>query len=410
MINYKEECPVCGGKPVRYSIDESNLNFLSDLGEQKINTAISLARIVWHNVPELGHVKYLKVMENLSKDILRDIRLRVNDLLQSIKVLTEMLPKMLEKLPADIREDIYTQFNETQNRLIEEFRILKESAPTFENLVEVIQTIANKIEVVTKKEMQEMKMELSKKLKEVFDHAGFPEPQQMNLLAQLIPSVLPLLEELVRFQKVPMEKGQVREREIIEDLKNHYPEDEFVSLGGPDDTDILAKPRFNETYLGYNILVESKSNNSGWDRAFITEVRRHMKLRNENFAILTVEVMPRGANGFLIEHYTEGVIVVTARESLRVVYGALRSALVALHKLERKDIDLRKIFTDKRVQDILIDIFRYEEYIKNIRMKAEKISRNSHDITIISNELDEFLKRHLKKLQCLMDEIVKEFG
>lgn len=410
MISYENKCPICEGKPVRYHLDETNLKFLSSLEKQKINAAISLARIVWHNIPELGHVKYLKVIEDISKDILQDLRLRVDDLLQSIKILTEMLPKMLEKLPGDIRGDIGMQFNEVQNRLIEEFRMLKESAPTFQNLVDIIQTIENKIEVVTKKEIEEMKIELHKRLKEVFDQAGFPEPQQMKLLAQLIPSILPLLEELVRFQKIPTEKGKAGEVGIIKDLKDYYPEDEFISLGGPNDTDLLAKPRYNGTYLGYHILIESKSNNSGWDRAFITEVRRHMKLRNENVAILVVEVMPRGANEFLIEHHVEGVIIVTARESLTLAYGALRGALITLHKIERKDVDLRKVFADKRVEEVLVDIFRYKEYIKGIRVKAEKISRNSQDITTISKELDEFLRYNLKKLQCLIEEVVKEFG
>jgi hypothetical protein len=410
MKDYREQCPICSGKPLKYNVDESNLNFLNELGVQKINTAISLTRIIWHNVPELGYAKYLKAIENLSKDVLQDFRIRVDDLLRSIKVLIEMLPKTFEKLPADIREDIYKQFNETQNRLVEEFKILKESAPTFHSFVEAMQAISTKIEIITKEEMEEMKVELNKKLKELFDHAGFPEPQQMKLLAQLIPSVLPLLEELVRFQKVPIEKGRVGETKIIEDLKNYYPQDDFIHLGGPNDTDVLAKPRFNETYLSYHVLIESKSNNSGWDRTFIDEVRRHMKLRNENFAILTVEVMPKGANGFLIEHCAEGVLMVTARESLRLVYGALRSVFIALHKIERKDVDLQKVFADKRIEEALMDIFRYEEYIKNIRTKADKISRNSRDITTISNELDEFLKHHIKKLQCQINEIVKEIN
>ncbi|MEM2506003.1 MAG: hypothetical protein QXF61_03030 [Nitrososphaeria archaeon] len=410
MINFNDECPVCGGKPIRYRLDETNLKFLGSLGEQKINAAVSLARIVWHNIPELGHIKYLKVIEDISKGILQDLRLRVDDLLRSIKILTEMLPEMLEKMPADIRGDISMQFNEVQNRLIEEFRMLKESAPTFQNFVDIIQTIGDKIEVLAKKEIEEMKIELNKRLKEIFDQAGFPEPQQMKLLAQLIPSILPLLEELVRFQKIPTEKGKAGEVEITKNLRDYYPEDEFVSLGGPDDTDLLAKPRYNGTYLGYHILIESKSNNSGWDRIFITEVRKHMKLRNENLAILAVEVMPKGANEFLIEHHAEGVIIVTARESLTLTYGALRGALIALHKIERKDIDLRKVFTDKRVEEVLVDIFRYKEYIKNIRTKAEKISRNCHDITAISKELDEFLKCNLKKLQFVIEEIVKEYG
>lgn len=219
-----------------------------------------------------------------------------------------------------------------------------------------------------------------------------------------------LLEELVRFQKIPTEKGKAREVEIAKNLRDYYPEDEFVSLGGPDDTDLLAKPRYNGTYLGYHILIESKINNSGWDRVFIAETRKHMKLRNENIAILAVEVMPEGANEFLIEHHAEGVIIVTARENLILTYGALRGALITLHKIERKDIDLRKVFADKRVEEVLVDIFRYKEYIKNIRTKAEKISRNCHDITAISKELDEFLKYNLKKLQFVIDEVIKEFG
>ena len=97
------------------------------------------------------------------------------------------------------------------------------------------------------------------------------------------------------------------------------------------DTDILASPKLNGTNLGWIVVIESKKNDSGWNRSFLQEVRKHMKMRAERLGMLTVEVMPRGANGFMIEPCSEGVILVTSRDNFKVAYGALRAVLIALH-------------------------------------------------------------------------------
>lgn len=131
-------------------------------------------------------------------------------------------------------------------------------------------------------------------------------------------------------------------------------------------------------------MIESKKNNNGWRRSYIKQVQRHMRMRGECFAILAVEVMPEGANGFLVEHCSEGFIFVTSRDNFKIAYGALRSALIALHPLERKAVDLRKVLADKRVEETIKDAYRYKEHTKRIRQKAGKNSLSV--MTVTSNK------------------------
>jgi len=405
----REVCPICGNPVGKSLVDKANLAFLFERGKEgKINDALSLARVVWHNIPQLRNVADLELIKELSTTALDDVQERINTFLEPMKAFIETFPKAIEKLPDDLRKDINQKFDENRIALEKEFRALRDLAPKSEEMAKTIQAILNQIEDINKKEMDEMEHALSERFKETLKKMGFPEPEQMKLLAQLIPSVLPLLEELLRFQKVPKEKGDRGELDLFKELKEFYPEDDCKHLGHSGEIDILAIPRFNGSNLGHRILVESKKNSSGWDRSFIHQVRNQMKLTGERFAILAVEIMPKICNGFLIENCPEGVILVTERENFKISYGAVRSAIMALHPFCHKEIDFHKLFADQKINQAIKDAFEYSEWTKKIRQKIRRIEGTAQGAMGDIEQLDMHLRQALQEMQARIQDAVKQ--
>jgi len=406
----KELCPICGSKSNSFLIDSDNLDFLSNLASQKkINAAISMARMVWEDIPQLRLTADSRaIVDELSRTLIENTQNQLNTILEPMKVFIESFPKIIEGLPEGIRKDVKEEFNETRMRLESEFKTLRKTTPTFKDTLNAIQTITDKLHEVTERKMEEIEEELADKFKEILEKMGFPEPEQMKLLAQLIPSTLPLLEELLRFQKVPKEKGDRGEVDLFQELREFYPEDECEHLGHSGEIDILAVPRFNGSNLGHKILVESKKNSSGWDRSFIHQVRNQMRLRGERFAILAVEMMPKTANGFLIENCPEGVILVTDRENFKISYGAVRSALIALHPFCHKEIDFHKLFADQKINQAIKDAYNYCEWVKKIKYKARRIETTAQGVTEDIKQLDTQLRQALQELQARIHDAVTQ--
>jgi hypothetical protein len=396
-----ETCPICGNKSAEFLVDDSNLEFLLDLHKKnKVNAAISLAKIIWENIPQLRLTTDSRaIIDELLESLIQNTQKQLNRILEPMQVFIETFPRVIEKLPENLKRDVKTEFGETRLKLENEFKTLREATPTIKDTLEAMHTIADTLNELTERKMEEIKRELSSKLKETLEKMGFPEPEQLKLLAQLIPSTLPLLEELLRFQKIPKEKGDRGELDLVQELKDFYPEDECKHLGHSGEIDILVVPRFNGSSLGHKILVESKKNSSGWDRSFINQVRNQMQLRGERFAILAVEVMPKTANGFLIEHCPEGVILVTDRENFKISYAALKSTMIALHPFCHREIDFQKLFADQRISQVIEDAYNYSEWIKKIKYKARRIETTAQGITEDSKQLDRQLRRTLQELQ-----------
>jgi Mg2+ and Co2+ transporter CorA len=405
-----DTCPVCGSSPIRYGIDNVNLEFLCDrAAEQKLNAAISLGRIVWDNIPTLRLTADSKaIVEGLSKVMLESVEKQVGAVLGSLKTFSETFPPLIEKLPDDLRKDFQEKFETTRMTLESEFKTLREVTPTFQSVVESIETVTERIENVTSKKMDEVKVELGGKFRKVLDELGFPPAGEVKLLTQLVASSLPVLEELLRIQKVPGEKGRRGEMELLDELNNYFPEDEYQHLGTPGETDLVALVKHDGSDLGHKVLIESKKNASGWKRDFILQVQRHMTNSRERFAILAVDVLPKGANGFFIERCSEGTIFVTSRENFKVTYGALRSVLIALYPLQSGTVDIKRLLADKRIEEAIQDAYQYEDNVKRIRQKAGRIVTNAEEITKNANVLDDHLKRCLKELQRRISEAVQE--
>jgi uncharacterized protein YoxC len=400
-------CPLCGNNLENLVVGRENLAFLLEKTQEgKLDDAISLARVVWKNMPQLRYAMDSELIKELSRTTLENVQDRVNRVLEPMKTFIEAFPKLLERLPESLRQDINERLDENRVALENEFRALRDLAPKSDEVTKTIQAVLSQIEDINKKKTEEMEQVLSERFRETLERMGFPEPEQLKLLTQLIPATLPLLEELLRFQKVPSEKGRQGEVELIQLLEEYYPEDDCQPLGKSGDTDALAIPRFNGTSLGQKVLIESKKNSSGWKRSFIEEVRNHMKLRGERFAILAVDVMPRHSNGFFFEQCSEGVILVTDRSYFHVSYGAVRSALIALQPFLHRDIDFRRLFAEKKISEAIDEACRYSEWTKRMREKAQRIDSNTKGIIEDVNQLDSHLRQTLEKLQTRINEAV----
>jgi hypothetical protein len=362
-----ERCPVCGGFPSRYLINNANLGFLKDCANKgQMDEAISVARIVWSRFPELRlNADSKMIIEGVSANMLKALQVQINETLEPAKIFAEKLPELVYKLPIEVDKNI--------GEKIEEIRTL-----------------------------------LAKEFKETLSNMGFPEPEQLKLLSQLIPAVLPLLQDLLTLQKVPSEKGKFGELELLKELRDFFPEDDYRHIGGPGDTDIIATPIYGGFQLSQRVLIESKKNNSGWNRDFIDEVRRHMQAYSNRFAILAVEVMPKGARGFLIEHFNEGAILVTSRKDVCIAYGALRAVFIATYPFEVNVGELRKLFEEKRIEEAIKDALNYQEYLKRIKTKSATIMLNAKSIVEISDDLNTHLRICLTELQKRIRNAVEE--
>jgi len=362
-----ERCPVCGGFPSQYLINDANLKFLKDCANKgQVDEAISVARIVWNSFPELRlNADSKMIIEGVSTNMLKALQSQINESLKPAKMFAEKLPELVYKLPIEV--------DKTIDEKIEEIRIL-----------------------------------LAKEFKETLGKMGFPEPEQLKLLSQLIPAVLPLLQELLIVQKVPSEKGKIGELEILEELRDFFPEDDYRHIGGPGNTDIIATPTYGGFQLSQKVLIESKKNNSGWSKDFIDEVRKHMQAYSNRFAILAVDIMPKGARGFLIEHFNEGAILITSRKDVCIAYGALRAVFIATYPFEVNVGDFRKLFEEKRIEEAIKDALNYQEYLKKIKMKSASIILNAKNIAEISDDLNTHLKICLTELQKRIRNAVEE--
>ncbi|MEM3697481.1 MAG: hypothetical protein QXQ94_08305 [Candidatus Bathyarchaeia archaeon] len=143
---------------------------------------------------------------------------------------------------------------------------------------------------------------------------------------------------------------------------------------------------------------------------FLEQVWKHMKVRGERLAILAVEVMPSGANGFMVEPCSEGVVLVTSRDNFRIAYGALRAVLMALQPFNTRQVDVRKVLADKKIEEAIAEAFKYHEYLKNIRKGTQKIISSAQSIAKNADDLNCCLKQCLNQLQQRINNAVQNIN
>jgi hypothetical protein len=394
-------CPICHNKSDYYCIDTENLQFLTQVeSEGKINLAVSMTRVLWNSIPQVGlSVDSRQVIDEISKALIINTQNQLNTILAPMKMFMDTFPRIIEKLPESMRKDVREEFCETRLRIESEFKTLRESTPTFKDTFDAMQTITEKLFEVTQTQMDSVKKELTQRLREILKEMGFPEPQQLKILSQLMPLALPLLEQLLRLEQIPSERGKRGELELAKEIEEYYPEDDCVPIGDPGDTDLVVRPRSNGITVSYKILIESKKNSSSWSRSFIEETKNHMRLRGERFAILAVQTMPKGTDGFLIEQFPEGVLLITNREYFRVAYGSLRASINALRPFGQRELDFSRLFADQKIGEVIKQAFDYCGWVKKIRERASRIESNADGINQDIDELDKHLRRILNELQ-----------
>lgn len=116
LISTMQICPICGNKSDSYSIAVENLQFLTNLEkEKKIDPALSIFRMMWTNIPKIGlNSDTREVVDELSKTLIANTQNQLNAILAPMKMFIETFPKIIEKLPDDIRKDVKGEFQELE--------------------------------------------------------------------------------------------------------------------------------------------------------------------------------------------------------------------------------------------------------------------------------------------------------
>lgn len=160
------KCPICGSGFFEVKVDSTNLNFLkARANEGRINASISLARIVWENVPAMRLTSDSReVIEELSKTLVAKTQNQLNTILAPMKMFVETFPRIIEELPEDIRKDVKEEFQETRIRLESEFKTLREESPTLKDHLNAIQTMTDTLHEVTERQMESIKKRTQRKV------------------------------------------------------------------------------------------------------------------------------------------------------------------------------------------------------------------------------------------------------
>lgn len=275
--------------------------------------------------------------------------------------------------------------------------IMRQTAPTATIVTKAISIMKAEVKDIASKELDELASELPSIIQKTLQ-GQMPDSEKLQRLSEILPKLLITMNDLLRKQEVPQIKGEIGEQELADELSTYYPEDEVERLGKSGEPDIILRPRLNGLVTGYEIVVESKKN-SGWRRSFLDQVQRHLSDYGCHYAILAVQVMPKGANGYITEFVEEGTIFVTSRENCKVAYGALRAVLLSEHTLGRKAVNLQVALSDIRIQEAINTAFKSTEHLESIRKKAKTILRNARGIEKDADAVEDAIRESLTDLQ-----------
>jgi hypothetical protein len=118
--------------------------------------------------------------------------------------------------------------------------------------------------------------------------------------------------------------------------------------------------------------------------------------------------MPRGANGYLTEYHSEGVVFVTSQATCHVAYGAIRAALITVVRLSKRSVDLSKALSDKRIANRIQAMYKFEEYHRKIRENSAAIVIKGKRIIEDTDEATDFFREALGDLEMAVHEVTAE--
>ncbi len=225
-----------------------------------------------------------------------------------------------------------------------------------------------------------------------------PNPDTLTALANALPELLIYTQRLIEQKTVPSIKGERAEQELADELSDFFPEDIVTRLGKSGESDILLNPRRNGVTTGIEVIIESKDTKK-WNRSYISTVRKHMANKNTQYAILSVETMPRGSNGYLSDNYEEGVIFITKRSNTIMVYGALREILLHQYFLGKKVSNLQVALSDKRIQGAINTALLSVKPLQDIRKSARQIKNCADKIITKADNVEDGIKLSIQDMQ-----------
>jgi hypothetical protein len=283
--------------------------------------------------------------------------------------------------------------------------ILNQGAPTTAVLTKSINAMKSEISRVASDEFSKTTTSLILRMQETL-RSQTPDPKSMETLIKTLPELTLAIHELLRKQYIPLEKGSEAEKTLRDELASYFPEDEVTHLGGPGDTDILIQPRMNGVGIIEPIMVESKSNKT-WDRSYYAQIGKHMRLKQSHYAVLVVETLPRGANGYLTEYFEEGTVFVTERAGCKAVYGALRAILFSENTLSRRAVGLKRVLSDERISQAIKRTLTSASYFESIRKHCNAIITNGKGISQDADDAEKLLRTCLAEMQRVIAEALE---
>lgn len=219
------------------------------------------------------------------------------------------------------------------------------------------------------------------------------------------------LSEVVPTISKPAEKGKMSEKDVYNDLNEHFMDDDFENVAGKDSyTDLKAKP----SGINRNILIEIKDYSNNVPGKEVDKFWNDLEERDIEHGIFVslrsdIANIP---NSIEFKERMDKIGVFVKNKDLgmdghRFVYYVVKKML-AHEMMEKEELDQEEV--EELVTNLnkcLGDIRTYAEQMEEIRDKADSIQTRTNnrlkEIKSIANDckkkIDEEIERALKKVQ-----------
>jgi hypothetical protein len=179
--------------------------------------------------------------------------------------------------------------------------------------------------------------------------------------------------------KTAEELGEGAEIDLLEVLKDEFPEDDIRRVGkGKEGADIVHKVMDKGRGCG-SIVYDSKNRNA-WRNDYVTKLRADQLAAKADHAVLATQVLPAGARQL---HLQDGVIILNPARAV-VVAAVLRNHIMQTHALRLsgeartdKTARLYAFMTSDRCAQLLDQIETETEDMLDLEVKEKK----AHDAT-----------------------------
>ena len=338
-------------------------------------------------------IQFKEDMRNLIDENLRRQREAMStELAQFSGILNKIASGLTERTSA-IEEQMRKQTNMTSTQITEVSETLnkvasevteKASAQMVE-LSNTLNKIASEITQRTSVSLNEMATRFSTNLNKI----------QTDMLASFTDKFgevsTRLTQILTDLAKTPLvEKAEIKEKELYEELCEACEEDFIEHVGGAGKPDIVAKPKHEGVEIGRTVVFEVKDTQK-WSNKFIDQLKKYMEEYHTPFGILATKDLPAESEvkGFSVSVDRHGMMLICRYEYGALAYQILRKLLVALYLEGKETIDFQALFKDEEIIGLLEEAKGYTKYLRNIRRHVRDIEK---DLSKMQEELDKKLE------------------